>query len=126
MERASSHPILVVSPRWQTRALLAAQIGEATERDIIPAPGVNEALGLIKLGGIDPVLLVVDASEEVGREGVERLLEAKRETPVVLIASGLRGDALDSLRDRCVAFLQRPVSIGRVAQTVMQILQERQ
>ena len=35
--------------------MLAAQLGEMTDHDVVSAPGVNEALGLIKVAGVDPV-----------------------------------------------------------------------
>jgi DNA-binding NtrC family response regulator len=118
-------PILVVSPSWQTRALLAAQIGEATDLEVVSAASVNEALGLIKLRGIDPVLMVADVGQQIGREGGQRLMEAKADVPLVAIASRFRRDALDSLRDRCAACLMRPVSVGRVAEVVAQLLEDR-
>jgi hypothetical protein len=124
MERATSRPILVVSVSWQTRALLAAQIGELTDQDVLSTSGVNEALGLIRLGGIEPALLVVDAGQQISREGLERLREAKRDAPLVAIVSRLRRDAFDSLRDCCAAYLLRPVSIGRIARVVAQVLNE--
>jgi DNA-binding NtrC family response regulator len=114
----------VVSTRWQTRALLAAQIGETSERDVVSAAGVNEALGLIKLGGVDPVLMVVDAGQQLSVEDVERLMEAKRGMPVLLVVSRLRRDPFEALRDSTAATLVRPVSIGRVARTVRQVLDE--
>lgn len=103
---------------------MAAQIGEATERDVVSAPGVNEALGVIKLRGIDPVLLVVDAGQEIACEGVERLMEGSTGVPVAVIVSRLRRRTFDSLRDGCAAYLVRPVSIGRVARVVAHFLDE--
>jgi len=118
------HPVLVVSSTWQTGALLAAQIGEATELEIVSVPGVNEALGLIKLHGIDPVLVVVDLGQQIEREGVERLMEAKADALFVAIASRFRRETFDSLRDRCAAWLLRPVSVGRVAGVVAKLLED--
>jgi DNA-binding NtrC family response regulator len=102
---------------------LAAQIAESTQRDIVSASSVNEALGVITLGGIKPVLLVVDAGQQIGREGLARLLEAEPGVPLVAIVSRLLRDAFDTLRDRCAAYVLRPVSIGRVARTVAQVLE---
>jgi DNA-binding response OmpR family regulator len=121
MDKAYSHPILVVSGRWQTRALLAAQIAASTERDVVSASDVSEALGMIKLGAIDPVLLVVDAGEGIGREGVKRLMEAKEGVPLVAIVSRLRRDSFESLRHRCAAYLLRPVTVGKVARFVRKV-----
>jgi DNA-binding NtrC family response regulator len=126
MEKAHWHPFLVVSGKWQTRALLAAQIAALTERDVVSASDVSEALGLIKLGGIDPVLLVVDAGEEIGREDVERVMEAEEGVPLVVIVSRLRGESFDSLRDRCAAYLLRPITVGGVARAVRKVLEELQ
>jgi len=117
-------PILLISARWQTRALLAAQIGETLERDVVSAAGVTEALGLIKLGGVDPALMVVDAGQQLSVEDVGRLLEAKRETPVVLVVSRLRRASFEMFRDRAAATLVRPVSIGRIARAVGQVLED--
>ncbi len=111
--------ILIVSPRWQTRAMLAAQLGEMTEHDVVSAPGVNQALGLIKVAGVDPVLLVVDAGQEIAREDVDRLLEVWLSGPVILVVSALLRPAFAPLRDRCAAFLTRPVSIGQIAEAAV-------
>jgi DNA-binding NtrC family response regulator len=124
MEESRSHPILLISARWPSRALLVAQIAESTQRDIVSASSVNKALGAIKLGGIEPVLLVVDAGQQIGRGGLARLLEAAPDVPLVAIVSRLRRDAFDTLRDSCAAYVMRPVSIGRVARTVAQVLEE--
>ncbi len=117
-------PILVVSTRWQTRALLAAELGERVERDVISAADVNAALGLIKLAAVDPVLMVVDAGQGIGPDDVGRLLEAKRAVGSVLIVSRLRRDAFDDLRERCAAYLVRPVRIETIARTVVSVLKE--
>jgi hypothetical protein len=125
MEKVPSQPILVVSASWQTRALLVAQIAEMTDRDVLSAPGVNEALGLIKLGGIDPALLVVDTGEQISCESLEQLLEARIGARFVVIGSRLHRHTFDSLRDRCDAYLLRPVTIGTIARVVVQILEGR-
>lgn len=117
-------PILIVSPRWQTRSLLVAQIGELSERDVIFAPDVDQALKLIKLSGVDPAVLVVDTGHQLSPQDVERLVEARRGTPLVLVVSRLRREGFQGLRDRAAATLVRPVSIGRVARTVIQVLEE--
>lgn len=119
-ERVS--PILVISAKWQTRALLAAQIGEMVERDVVSVASVTEALGLIKLGGVDPALMVVDTGQQLSAEDVERVMEAKREAPVVLVVSRLRREAFETLRGRATAIMVRPVSIGRIARTVGEVL----
>jgi DNA-binding NtrC family response regulator len=124
MEEALISPILVISAKWQTRALLAAQMGEMVERDVVSAASATEALGLIKLGGVDPALMVVDAGQQLSVEDVARVMEAKRGTPVVLVVSRLRRDAFDALRGRATATLVRPVSIGRIARTVMRVLED--
>ena len=123
MEEETASPILVISARWQTRALLAAQIGETSERDVVSAANATEALGLIKLGGVDPALVVVDADQQISVGDVERLMEAKRETPVVLVVSRLRREGFEGLHGTAAATLVRPVSIGRIARTVRQVLE---
>jgi DNA-binding NarL/FixJ family response regulator len=115
-------PILLVSPRWQTRALLAAELGERVERDVVSAADVDEALGLIKLVGVDPAVIVIDAGRRMAPEDVERLLEAKSGTDVVLVVSGLRRGAFARLRQRCAGYLMRPVSIGAIADGVVRVL----
>ncbi len=124
MKTETSSPVLLVAARWQTRSLLAAQIGEVSQRDVVSAPGVNQALKLIKLAGVSPALLLVDAGRQVTREDVERLMDAVRRTPVVLLVSGLRRKTFDSLRGRSAAYLVRPVSVGEVAQTVSRLLSD--
>lgn len=124
MNEEKGSPILVVSAKWQTRALLAAQIGETSERDVVSAVGVTEALGLIKLGGVDPALMLVDAGQRIAVEDVKRLMEAKRGTRVVLVVSRLRWDAFEALRDATAATRVRPVSIGRIARTVDEVLRD--
>lgn len=126
MNELTDEAVLVVSNKWQTRALLAAELGERAGRDVIPSADVDEALGLIKLAGLDPAVLVVDAGQTMGAEDVERLLEAKRDVPMVLIASGLRRDAMDHLRERCAVTLVRPVRIGTIAESVVDVLEARE
>jgi hypothetical protein len=122
MDEVSADPILLISARWQTCALLAAELGERAERDVISTRDVHAALGLIKLAAVDPEVIVVEAGRGMGPDDVERLLEAIRAVPLVLIASGLRRGAFEGLRERCAASLVRPVSIGAVAQTVVGVL----
>ena len=122
MEGERVGPILVVSARWQTRALLAAELGERVERDVLSVADVDEALALIKLAGVDPILMVVDAGGQMGPEDVERLSEAKSGTGLILVVSALRGDSFTSLRPRCSRYLTRPVSIGAIADAVVRVL----
>ncbi len=122
MSDVTGLPILVISPRWQTRALLAGQLGETCDRQVVSAPGVNEALGLVKIGGVNPSLVIVDAGRKVTPEGVERLLDGLPGVPLLLIASALRRQAFEPLRKRCAAYLVRPVSIGRVARIAARVL----
>jgi hypothetical protein len=124
MDNVRWRPILALSADWQTRALLAAQIGETTGREVISAPAVNEALALLRIAGIEPALVIVDAGQQVAREEVERLIDALPDAPLVLSASALRRTEFDPLRSRCAAYLVRPVSIGRIAQAAAQILQQ--
>lgn len=114
--------VLLVSASWRIRALLAAQIGESLRQDVISASDVNQALELIKLGGIEPVVLVVDAGMRVGVGDVKRLTEAKRDTPLVLVVSRLRRQAFEELRSAAAAYLVRPVDIGEIARSVRRAL----
>ena len=123
MDEISARPILLISARRQTRALLAAELGERVARDVIPAGDANAALGLIKLAAVDPAVMVVDAARGTRPEDVERLLAAKRKVPLVLIVSGLRRGAFDGLRERSAAYLVRPVSIGSVAGAIVETLE---
>lgn len=123
MDSRGADPVLLVSPRWQTRALLAAEVGERVARHVISAVTVNDALGMIKLGGIEPVVTVVDAQRQIGPEDVERLLDAKREVPLLLVIGRLRRDAFDRICERCSVCLVRPVSIGAVAEAVVRLVQ---
>jgi CheY-like chemotaxis protein len=122
MEATTLHPILVVSADWQTRALLAAQLSEMSKRTVVSAPGVNEALGLVKIAGVQPALLVVDAGPEMAAKDVERLLEGVPGVPLVLCVSALRRSELDPLRERCAAYLTRPVSVGEIVQAAVEVL----
>lgn len=122
MQDSRSNPILVVSDSWQTRSLLAGELGERVGRDILPSASIDEALGLIKLAGVDPSVVVVDAGQSMSAEDVETLLEANRDVPLVLVASGLRQKATDHVRDRCAAYLVRPVRIGTIAETVVDLV----
>lgn len=112
----SAHPILVLSADWQTRALLAAQLGKETGRDVLSAPGVDEALALTKRFGLDPVLITVDTGEQMNHQDVERLIAARPDVLMTLIVSALRRATFDTLREHCAAYLVRPVSIGEIVQ----------
>jgi len=125
MDNVRWRPILALSADWQTRALLTAQIGETTGRDVVPAPAVNEALALIRMAGIDPALVIVDAGQQVTREEVEQLMDAVPDAPLVLSVSALCRTEFDPLRSRCAAYLVRPVSVGHIAQAAAQMLQRR-
>ncbi len=122
MDSLPVHPILVISANWRTRALLAAQLGETCGRSVVSAPGVNEALELVKIAGVQPALLVVDAGQQATREDVERLMAALPDVSLVLSVSALRRAAFDPLRGHCAAYLVRPVSIGRIAQAAAQAM----
>lgn len=122
MVSTGTDPILVVSARWQTQALLAGELGERAQRDVVSAVGVDEALALIKLAGVDPAIIVVDAGQRMAPGDVERLLEAKRSVPLVLVVSRLRQDAFRRLRGRCAAYLVRPVRIGAIAEATLSVL----
>jgi hypothetical protein len=124
MVRAPSDSILVVSATWRTRTLLVAQIAHLTDRNVLSTPGVNEALGLIRLRGIHPILIVVDAGQAIGPADVERLLGAIVDVRLVIVASRFPHRDLEGLRNRCAAYLIRPVTIGRVAQIVCRVLEE--
>jgi len=111
-------PILVVSPRWQTRALFAAELGERLGRDVVSAPDVEGALGLIKMGRVDPAAVVVDAEPGIGPADVERLLEAIQDVPVVLVVGPMRKRAFEGLRGRVAVWMVRPVTVGSVVRAV--------
>lgn len=114
--------ILVVSESWRTQVLLAAQLAEDLGRDVISASDVTQALGLIKLGGIDPVVLLVDAGQGISAGDVRRLTEAKRHTPLVLVVSRPRRQAFETLRGVSAAYLVRPVSVGEISRSVRRLL----
>ena len=125
MDRVRAQPVLAISADWRTRALLAAQVGETTGLEVVPALGANEALTLTRLVGLEPALLIVDAGQQLARAEVEQLMDALPDVPVVLIVSALARAAWEPLRSRCAAFLVRPVSIGRIAGAAAQALQGR-
>ena len=125
MGTTAPHSIVIVSADWQTRALLAAQLGEMSEHTVTSAPGVNEALGLVKVVGVQPALLIVDAGPEMAARDVEQLMEGVPGAPLVLCASTLRRLEFEPLRERCAAYLTRPVSIGEIAQAAARVLQSR-
>jgi hypothetical protein len=115
-------PILAISGEWRTRALLAAQVGEETGRDVVSAPGVDGALMLVEVAGIDPAVVIVDAGRRTSPKDVERLMATLPDVPLVLCVSALRRAAFDPLRSCCAAYLVRPVSIGRIARAARQVL----
>ena len=122
MNTVPKHSILVLSANLQIRALLTGQLSETSGCDVVSAAGVDEALAL-QTAGIHPLLLVVDAGPQMTHKDVERLIVALPDTPLVLIAGALRRVAFDPLREHCAAYLVRPVSIGRIAQSVVQVIE---
>lgn len=122
MEQPPERPILVISPDWRTRALLAAQLGETTGCEVLSAPAPNEGRLLLRLIGVLPALLVVDAGQELTAEEVERLLDALSTVPAVLVVSALRRTSFAPLAQRCAAVLVRPVSIGQIARAAAALL----
>lgn len=123
MGKGRKDAILVVSPRRRTRALLAGEVGERVDRDVIPAAGVDEALQLIKLLGVDPAVVVLDADQGVSVVDGERLLDATPGVPVVLVVRGLRREAFGDVGERCAMTLVRPVPVGDVARAVVGLLE---
>ena len=124
MQNTPRSTILVISASWQTRALLAAQIGEQANQDVVSAADIDQALSLIKLAGVDPALLVVDAGQKITGKDLQRLMEAKPDVPMVLVASRFRRRAFERLRGRSAAYLERPVSVGTIARIAGQTLEE--
>lgn len=122
MDRVPRSPIVVVSARWQTRALLAAQLSSTCQCDAVAAPGVDEALVLVRLGVPQPGLIVVD-SQEMAPSDVGRLISALPDTPLVLIVSASHRAAFEPLRARSAVLLVRPVTVGQIAEAAAQVLE---
>ena len=114
----------MVSESWRTQALLAAQLSEDLGQDVISASDVHEVLGCIKLGGIDPAVLLVDAGQGISASDVRRLAEAKRDTPLVLLVSRLRCHAFESLRGISADYLVRPIPVGEISRSVRRVLRD--
>jgi CheY-like chemotaxis protein len=117
--------ILVVSPDWRTRALLAAQLCETCGCDTVSAPGSDEALSLLNIMGVRPVLVVIDTGGvqgEIGKTEIEHLLTALSDTPALLIGSAFQRLILERLKTQHVTCLIRPVSIGMIAETARRLL----
>jgi hypothetical protein len=93
---------------------------------VLPAGDVDQALGLIKLAGVEPAVVVIDAGRRLLPEGVARLLEAKDGLRLVLVVSGLRQASFDNLREQCEAYLRRPVPLGTIAQAVVGVLKDQE
>ena len=123
MDTLPRNPILMISPDWQTRALLAAQLGETTGYSVVPATGVDAALALLRLAPLDPVLMIVDTGADRAPRKAAALIEALPDTPVILVVSALRRAAVASLVERCAVCLTRPVSIGRIVDSAAAVLQ---
>lgn len=120
--------ILVISPDWRTRALLAAQLCETCNCDTVSAPGVDEALILLSIAPAQLVLVIVDTGQaqgEIGPAEIERLLSRLPGIPVILITSAFQQATLAQLGTHLAAYLTRPVSIGKVAETAKGILEEK-
>lgn len=120
--------IMVISPDWRTRALLAAQICESCDCDTVSAPGIDEALTLLSLVPVRPVLVVIDTGQaqgEIGPAEIERLRLRLPEVPFVLVTSAFQRASLASSERYCAACLTRPVSIGAIAETVKRLLGEK-
>lgn len=123
MDRPLVCPILVISSEWRTRALLAAQLGETTGREVISVPGVDEALVLLRVARVAPALLVVDAGQDLSAAEVERLRAAVPDAGLVLVASALRSEHFLPLGGSGSALLVRPVTIGEIAQAAAEALE---
>lgn len=117
-------PIMVISPQWQTRAMLAAQLGHQADYPVVSAPDVNEALLEIARARLAPRLLIVDAGAEIPAADVTRLMAAQPAAPVVLIASALRRAEFDPLGERAAGYLIRPASIGQIARAALAALEQ--
>jgi hypothetical protein len=115
-------PILVISPDWQTRALLGAQLSETTDHGVVPTIGVDAALALLEVAPLDPALVIVDAGRQANPENIDALMAALPETPVILVVSALHRAYFTSWVERSAVFLTRPVSIGSIADSAAAVL----
>jgi DNA-binding NtrC family response regulator len=92
--------------------------------DVSPSPGFAPALGVLLQNAVVPRLIVLDVQgdEHATPKSVEHLLTLKPGIPLILIAGTVNKALWDALESRAAAVLHRPITIGRIVETVRRVL----
>jgi CheY-like chemotaxis protein len=115
--------VLLVAAELSERRLLFGELLEAGY-DVLPVPGFAPALGLLLQHAVIPrlILLDVQGDEHATPQSVDYLLAQIPEARLFLVVGAIDAALWDPLQGRVTALLRRPITIGRVVQTVKQIL----
>lgn len=111
--------LLLIAADWQSRALTLAELQEAGY-EVMAVPGVEYALRALRRGLVAPPLIVLDVHDDPAAtpERVARLMELASGVPLVLIVGVYDRAMWEPLKPRVVAWIERPVTIGRIVDTV--------
>jgi hypothetical protein len=115
--------VLLVAAELSERRLLFGELLEAGY-DVLPVPGLAPALGLLLRHVVIPrlILLDVQGDEHATPQSVEHLLARLPGARSLLLVGAINAALWEPLQGRVTALLRRPITIGRVVETVKQIL----
>ena len=115
--------LLLIAADWQSRALAVAELQDRGY-DVMALPGLRYAVKALVDERVVPLLIVLDVhdDEDATPRRVEQLLDLAPDAPLILIVGVYDRATWEPLRVRAAAWLQRPVSVGEVAEAVERVM----
>ena len=121
--RPERRDVLLVAADLNERRLLFAELLEAGY-DVMPVPGMALALGAVLQGSVVPRLILLDVrgDEHATPKSVEHLMTLISAVPVILVVGSIDRSLWEPVQPRVAAMLARPITIGKIVETVKQTL----
>jgi len=115
--------VLLIAADLNERRLLYGELLEAGY-DVLPVPGLALALGTLLQKSVGPRLILLDVRDdaEAGPNTVQQLLSLVPGVPLILVVGSVNRSEWEPLRTRVAALLTRPITIGKIIETIKQTL----
>jgi len=115
--------VLLIAADLNERRLLYGELLEAGY-DVLPVPGLALALGTLLQKSVGPRLILLDVREdaEAAPNTVQQLLSLVPGVPLILVVGSVNRSEWEPLRTRVAALLTRPITIGKIIETIKQTL----
>ncbi len=122
-EASPCRDVLLIAADLGERRLLYGELLEAGY-DVLPLPGMAAALGALLQHSVMPRLVLIDVREdpEARPQSVEYLLTLIPGIPLVLVVGAIDRKFWQALGARVAALLPRPVTIGKIVETVQRLV----